>query len=227
MQVKFRVAQAFDFTNYSYAVVFNTSGDGKTPIANPLQNAYAGYSFVVMVSGSSPTALGFTYYRPGQGALPTLFNVNPQPQNLRFAVTNSTNTELTIVFNRLEMASPVVTTPTPSPTPTPTPTATPSPTPTPTASATPSPTPSPTPTPSFATTWNFNAFVMNGQQQTNSPLTIADSLGQGGGSDTTYTSPAIDTLSVYESGPIYPAASTNHPTNASAQIASIDITSTP
>lgn len=240
MQVKFDVAQPFNFQNYSYVVVFNTSGDGSTPRANGTQTAYQGYSFAIVVSGAggSVSATPYFFYRPAANAAPILLPVNAVAGQLQFTLnSNGQNNEFIVLFNRV-LAS-AYATPTPgSATPTPTPTATP--TPTPTTSPTGSPTASPTPTPPnlVATTWTFNYFVVQGSIQQGAVLaagvpggqtgTIVDSMGANptGATDTTFTSPNLDTTASFDTGPVYPQPGT-HSSDPSAQVTSGDISNNP
>ncbi len=238
MQVKFRVNQPFNFTNYSYVVVFNTSSDGTTPRANGTQTAYSGYSFAIVVSaiGNSVSAMPYFFFRTNVNSAPILLPVNAVAGQLQFnSNSNGQNTEFTVLFNRV-LASAYTT---PSPGATATPTTSPTASATPTGSPAASPTPSPTSTPpSFvATTWQFNYFVVQGTIQQNAVLVggpgapsgnglIVDSLGQQGPNDSTYTSPNLDTTVNFDTGSFYPLAG-NHASDPSAQIASGDISNNP
>ena len=209
MSVKFRVKQPFNFAQYSYLVVFNTSGDGTTPVANGQQTNYKGYSFALIVEGSSGTAQirAAQYYRPpGTPSFqqPVLLNLNPALQQLRL-VTNSDgqNTEFTIIFDRHIFLG--VATPTPGPTASPTPTANPS--------------TSPTPP---ATLWNFNYFVASGSQ-----YTPVDSLGQGGATDISYQSPTLDVTQPFDTGAFLASLHISPPNDPSATIVGGDIASNP
>ncbi len=241
MQVKFRVNQPFNFQNYSYVVVFNTSGDGSTPRANGTQTAYRGYSFAIVVSGAGGSVSATPYYfqRPNgnPSAAPILLPVNAVAGQLQFTLnSNGQNTEYTVLFNRV-LASAYAT-----PTPTGSATASPTPSPTPTATATASgasPTASPTATPPnlVATTWTFNYFVVQGSIQQGAVLAgggpgatgggiIVDSLGAQGPSDASYTSPNLDTTTSFDTGPVYPQPG-SHPGDPAAQVASGDISNNP
>ena len=103
MQVKFQVAQPFDFTKYSYVVVFNTSGNLITPVASATQNGYAGFYFAIAVSGGgSPTATAWFYDRSGGVTQPFLRSIPFVQQDLQLVSVNSngTNTQFTILFRR-------------------------------------------------------------------------------------------------------------------------------
>lgn len=204
MSVKFRVKQPFNFAQYSYLVVFNTTGDGTTPVANGQQTNYKGYSFALIVEGTGGTAQvrAAQYYRPpGTPSFqqPVLLALNPTPQQLRL-VTNSDgqNTEFTVVFDRHVFLG--VATPTPGP----------------------SAGPTATPTPTLAGTWNFNYFVASGAQ-----YTPVDSLGQNGPTDVSYQSPSLDTTQPFDTGAFYAAIHVAPPSDPSATIVGGDIASNP
>lgn len=44
MSVFFDVSAPFNFSSYQYWIIFDTSGDGKTPSTQPFYDNYAGYS---------------------------------------------------------------------------------------------------------------------------------------------------------------------------------------
>ena len=200
MSVKFRVDQPFNFQTYSYMIVFNTSGDGTTPRANGTQTNYQGYSFAILVTGTTGAAQAqmYQYYRPPGYTSPQLIAIQATPQQLQFYPnTNGANTEFTVIFDR-SLFFGINNTPAPTTSPTG------SPLPTPTGSSSPTPLPSGAP----ATTWYFNFFVAQGPL---SNLLPVDSLGSGGPTDTTYSSPALDTSTQFDI-PITVMAG-NHPTD--------------
>ena len=222
MQVKFQVASPFDFTKYSYVVVFNTTGDGKTPVANATTNGFAGYSLAIVLSGTSPTATAWIYDRSQNIAQPFLRQVFPLGQDLQLiSNSNGINTQFTVIFNRL-IASAFAASPSPTPSPTATPT------PGPTATPTGSPAPTPTPTPgAVASNWNFNFFVTSGQWGSNSSTPV-DSLGHSpnGATDVTYASQTLNTAVSFDTGTFQPIAGVE-PTDSSATIFSGDISNNP
>jgi hypothetical protein len=225
MSVKFNVQTAFNFSSNSYAVVFNTSGSGVTPLPVTLANNYAGYSIAIVVGGvnGTATATAYYYYRPNNTTqIPVLYPINPTPQQLILTLASSGQpNQFTVAFATIIASFNVTTSPTPSPTPT--------------ATANPSPTasasPSPSPTSSgiiVADNWNFNFFVLQGQAtpgESQGALTIIDSLGAGGPNDTTYTSPTLDIATAFDTGAFYVQAGT-HPSIPDA-IASGDIANNP
>jgi hypothetical protein len=197
MLVRYTVAGTFDFTDYTYAIVFNTSGNGGTPYANTQFNGgFLNYSFAWFIGGKfgtvqSPPVLLQYYLTPGSTT-----NVGTQqivvPLNLATLTLNSNgqNSQFTLLFSRSLLDRPAIGAATPSPTPSPTPLpsgVTPSPSPTPLPSGvTPTPSPAASNTCSLqytyiCDTWYVNFFVLN---STGIPL---DALGLNGVNDTTFT----------------------------------------
>jgi hypothetical protein len=199
MLIRYTVSGPFDFTDYTYAIVFNTSANGGTPYANTQFNGgFLNYSFAWFIGGKfgtvqSPPVLLQYYLTPGSTT-----NVGTQqivvPLNLATLTLNSNgqNTQFTLLFSRTLLDRPPIGAATPSPSPTPTAlpsgvTPTPSPTPLP-----PGVTPSPSPLPSnscsvqflyVCDTWYVNFFVLD---QNGVPL---DALGLNGRTDTTFSLP--------------------------------------
>lgn len=173
MVVKFDVQAPFNFSNYQYWVVFNTTGDGNTPGTIPFTNNYAGYSSGIVVGGANggTYATAYQWVRNNNPAIPpTLFQLHPTAQQIQYtANSNGAGTEFTVLFQR-QIFAPIAATPAPdriaanrrSPN-----------------ASTPSPSPTPTATPlPFATNWTFNAFVTQGNIQ--GQPTFVDSMGAGG-----------------------------------------------
>jgi hypothetical protein len=191
MAVKFRVASTFNFSQYSYVIVFNTTGDGVTPRAVGSTNNWNGYSFAIVVSGANGavTANAWSYYRPccSSTQIPVLLPIVTTPQQLVFTPnSNGLGTEFTVTFNR-GIANAFVT-PSPGTGSTATPTA--SATTSPATSASPSVSPTATPSGVVSNIWNYNLLVANGAPIAGEPAgTLVDSLGQGGPTDTTYVDP--------------------------------------
>lgn len=221
MEYKFRVAQPFNFQRYQYVIIFNTTGNGVTPLPFGTNTNFAGYSFAIRVyqSGTGVIADVGQYVRVTGQTYPTFISY-PVPSQLLTLTTNTNGaqTEFTVTFAR-EIASSILgpQSPTPSPTPTPTPTATP------TSSASPSPTASPTatPVPGLAAVWLANLFVTD----TTANGVIVDSLGPGGPNDVSYQSPQYDTTTNFDV-PIYVQAG-NHASDPTAQIQQSEILNTP
>jgi hypothetical protein len=187
MLIRFRTQGTLDFVNFRYVVIFNTSGNGQTPLATAL-TSFTNYSFALVFGGTSlagasyslfqiansQTAAGFTTI---QVLIPPQFVQNFNPNS------DGQGNEFTFTFNRqLLLGTPnpfATTTPSPTPTATPTPGATPTPVPTPT----PTPVPNATPTPAAgqSTLWAMNFFSTNTQGQ---PY---DAIANTGVSDVSFT----------------------------------------
>jgi hypothetical protein len=220
MSVKFRVAQPFAFSTYSYVIVLNTAGNGATPRAQGASNNYLGYSFAIVVSGAGGTASAqaVQYYRPAgypANAPPQYLALPTTPQQLVFNPnSNGLGTEFTVTFQRTIVAG--ISTPAPGPSSS----ATASPTASPTATTSPTASSSPVAgtcagVPTATTTWCFNFFVAQNVGPSGQPYgQIVDSLGAGGPSDTTYTSPALDTTSAFDT--TFQTMAGNHPTDNGA-----------
>jgi hypothetical protein len=228
MTVKFRIAGTFNFSQYSYVVVFNTTGDGVTPRAAGATNNWDGYSFAIVVSGANGTATAnaWSYYRPTSNTaqIPVLLPIVTTPQQLTFTPnSNGQNNEFTVIFDRA-IANAFVT-PAPGETATPTASASASASPTSSASATASP--ATTPSGVVSNKWNYNLFVAQGAPQQGQPVnTIVDSLGQGGPTDTSYVDPQALMVNTSFDYTFYSIAG-NHPTDTSADITGGEILNNP
>jgi hypothetical protein len=206
MSVKFNVQTAFNFSTDSYAIVFNTSGSGTTPLPVTLSNNYAGYSMAIVVGGAGGAVqpYAYYYYRPNNTTqVPVLYPIGATPQQLILTLnSNGQGNQFTVVFSRVLALFSATTSPSPSPTAS--------------GSATPSSSPSPTPTSSGVTVsnlWNFNFFVLQGQvsnYESQGSLDIIDSLGAGGPNDQTYASPQLDVSTSFDTGAFY-VQTGNHP----------------
>ncbi len=198
MSVQFNVQQAFNFQSDSYAIVFNTSGNGVTPLPQTLSNNYAGYSLAIIVGAvnGSITAQAYYYYRPASTTqLPVLYPIGATPQQLIFVDnSNGLGNQFTVTFSRNLANFNLSATPTPTGSPL---------------------SPSPSPTSSgvgVGSKWNFNFFVVSGsvvQGESAGALTILDSLGTGGPTDTSYNSPVLNVNSSFDI--TFQALVGNHP----------------
>jgi hypothetical protein len=231
--VKFDTAGPLDFTDFTYAVVIDTCGNG-TPYPQAFQTTFNSFSYGFFIGGKFGTALPqLVEYFVNPNSNGTIQSVNvPENPSLEQLVLddNGTNNEFELIFDRAELANPLnqaqpcpnltpsPTTPTPSsnagatPTPTPTPTATPVGA-TPSASAT--VTPSPYPTTAAQEFWYFNFFTIQN-------TTILDSLGPGGATDTQFPGVDMDTNATQDY-PIFKATGNVEPSNPSAQLTGGDI----
>lgn len=201
MSITFDVVGTMDFSQFSYLVVFNTSGNGQCPGTNTLQSNWAGWSFAIIAGPAGPfgTSAGpvqFIRSNVNQhippafhplGTTPALFQYNPN--------SNGSGSEFTVIFSRSIFTQAPV----------------------------PSPAPSSSP---VANTWLFNAFTATG---TGGSMQFADSLGAGGpnpngpqwpcGQNPLHTRQAFDNT--------YTALYTGAQINQSAQITTITIGNNP
>ena len=195
MEVQFRTQGGFNFNAYSYVVVFNTQGNPSspiTPLASGAYNNYQGYKFAISVTaiGGAVGATAYVFQPPSNNPTgsPILLSVLPTQQQLQFMPnTNGNGTQFNVLFSRILAES--YTTPSPSPTGTASAT--------PTSSPTPSGSPTATPTPSaIGNTWYFNFLVVQGNLGSGNVFPtgtlVQDSLGTGGATDTSYSSPALN-----------------------------------
>ena len=159
--VFFDTSGPFNFSQYQYMIVFNTTGSGATPSTDTLQTNWAGYSYALIALGNGVATFAepVRYVRSNQNP-----HVPPYPQQLgstpqQFSYNlnqNGTGSEFSILVQKRVL------------------------------SATPEPSSTPTPAPSNA--WKFNAFVTAPSQGN---LVFADSMGAGGPIDPQWNSPTL------------------------------------
>jgi hypothetical protein len=194
MSVKFRVATAFNFQSDSYVIIFNTANTcatcNVTPVAEAVNTGFAGYSMAIVVGGQNGavTAQAYSYTRPAgasQSVAPVLYPINPTQQDLQFTPnSNGLGTEFQVIFSRNIAEFNATATASPS--------------------ASPSPGASPTAVPTGATVtdwWTYNFFTVQGSVLSGSSaqsLTIVDSLGQGGATDSTFQSQILDVATSFD-----------------------------
>jgi hypothetical protein len=167
--VFFNVAAPFNFSNYQYHVVFNTTGDGRTPSTDTLQTNWDGFSYTLVARGNGGSsyaqAVAFLHNQQNPHVPPVWFPIGTTPQTFFYNLdANGTGTEFSIrtaktVFNY-----------------------------------NPSPTPSPTSSPPHI--WTFNAFVTQASYQ--GQWTFVDSLGNGGPIDPQFVSPRLDMSTCFD-----------------------------
>jgi hypothetical protein len=218
MQIKFRVVAPFDFTNYRYVIVFNTSGTGTAPYSNGANTNYLNYSFEFIVGGSGGVLGGpalYEFYNLTSSGGPTnvqpvLIPYAPGTQLLFNPNSNGIGTEFSIIFQRsLLFGIPLTPTPAPTATPTQGPTASPTPSPTPTGGAT----PVAQPTSATQNIWYYNFFTaqVNGGQ-----LIPLDALGANGVNDQSFgPGNTLDTQTSFDLPYYVPAGAPAGPTGSS------------
>ena len=104
MAVIFDVAAPFNFSNYQYMVVLNTTGSGVTPSTDTLQTNWAGYSFalVALGNGVSSNAEAVQFLRNQNPHIPPAWlPLKTTPQQLSYTLNNNgTGTEFSILVRR-------------------------------------------------------------------------------------------------------------------------------
>jgi hypothetical protein len=106
MSVFFDVSQPFNFSNYQYWFIFDTSGDGQTPSTQPFNNNYAGYwaAIEVLGNGGSTSVRAIRFIRsvtnPKIPPVPFVL-AGVTPQQLQYNPnSNGTGTEFNVIFQR-------------------------------------------------------------------------------------------------------------------------------
>jgi len=104
LAIHFDVAAPFNFSNYQYMIVFNTSGSGLTPSTDTLQTNWAGYSSSLMALGNGiTTAAQLVHFVPptaGHGP-PGWVVLGTTPQQLSYNLnSNGTGTEFSILAQK-------------------------------------------------------------------------------------------------------------------------------
>jgi len=117
--VIFNTAAAFNFSNYQYLVVLNTTGDGRTPSTDTIQTNWDGYSYAIVALGNgiSSFAKPIQYVRSNQNphVPPRPLQLGTTPQQFSYNLNaNGTGTEFSILAQKRVFTA----TPGPSPTPT-------------------------------------------------------------------------------------------------------------
>jgi hypothetical protein len=200
--VKFDVNGIFNFSSYGYWVVFNTTGNGLTPLTNAQQSNWKAYSAALLAGGAG----GATFAGVGQflknsnPAIPPAFiHINTTPQLFQYIPnSNGTGTEFQMTFQRTVFI-PINATPTPIP----------------------SPGHTPVPLPHI---WLFNAYTTQANFQ--NQLLFIDSMGSGGATDTSFVSPQLDINTCFDQT-FYKQQDINPPSDPASQIVSIEIANNP
>ncbi|HEY5258770.1 MAG TPA: hypothetical protein VIJ12_10390 [Candidatus Baltobacteraceae bacterium] len=229
MQIKFRVQAPFDFSNYRYVIVFNTSGTGTAPYANGANTNYLNYSFEFIVGGTGGVLGGpalYEFYNQTVGGGHTV----PQPVQIPYSPgtqlifnpnSNGQNTEFSIIFDRALLYG-IPLTPSPAPTTAPTQGVTPTPVPT----TTPIPgTPGPQPTTATQSIWYYNFFTA---QQNGTQLIPLDALGNNGVNDVTFgPGNSLDTQASFDITYTVPAAGVPSGATPSTTLTGSEISNAP
>jgi len=233
--VKFRVNGTLDFTDYTYAIIVDTCGNG-TPYPQAYQTTLNSYSYGFFIGSAFGTALPelIEYFvNPNSSGSITSLLVPENPSDEQIIPNdNGLGNEFELIFDRAELdnplkqAQPCPNIPAASPVPSSSAGASPTATATASPSASASPAASATPSPNgLATTsaqqyWAFNFFTIQSK-------TILDSLGLGGPVDTNYNSAIIDTNLVQDIPVFKVVGGTGIPGNPAAQLSGGEIQNYP
>ncbi|MGB6601547.1 MAG: hypothetical protein WBE77_10750 [Candidatus Cybelea sp.] len=118
MAVIFDVQGLFNFQQYQYMVVFNTSGSGVTPSTDTLQTNWNGYNFAIVALGNGATSFAepVAFLRNSNPHIsPAWVRLGSTPQTFSYNLNNNgTGTEFSILARTA-----VFSTAAPSPSPTP------------------------------------------------------------------------------------------------------------
>jgi hypothetical protein len=234
--VKFRVNGTLDFTDYQYAIIIDTCGNG-TPYPQFLSTTFKSYSYGFFFGAAQGVGLPLLveyFVNPNSSGQITSIGVPGSASLESFSPNdNGIGNEFQFIFKRSQLANPlnqaqpcpnippVSASASPTATAGASPTASPAATLAPGASPSPSPSPSPNPYPTTLAqaTWYFNFFsIQSGIPQ--------DSLGIGGASDINYSSAYIDT-NTYADVPLFKATGGPVPSNPSLQLSGGEIINYP
>lgn len=192
MAIHFDVLSPFNFQNYQYMIVFNTSGSGATPSTDTVQTNWAGYSYalVALGSGGNAYAEAIQFVRNKNPHIPPYwYKLQTTPQQFSFNPnSNGSGSEFSMLFQKAIFKG----------------------------IASPSPSPSASP----PTTWTFNAFTTQANQN---QWYFLDSLGPGGPVDPQFVSPKLCVTEPFDNT-YYAYYTTSDP---SAEIVSIEISNNP
>ncbi|HEY1427963.1 MAG TPA: hypothetical protein VGF18_00185, partial [Candidatus Tumulicola sp.] len=105
MSVFFDVSAPFNFSNYQYWIIFNTSGNGLTPDTQPFNNNWAAYSEGIEVTGTggstSASAWQFVKDTTNPHIPPHFQFLRTTPQQLQYnSNSNGSGTEFNVIFQR-------------------------------------------------------------------------------------------------------------------------------
>ncbi len=119
MNVFFDTAAPFNFQQYQYMIVFNTTGSGVTPSTDTLQTNWAGYSFALMALGNgvSSYAQPIQFVRSNQNPHipPSWLRLGTTPQTFSYNLdANGTGSEFSILVKKSVFTG--IATPSPAPT---------------------------------------------------------------------------------------------------------------
>jgi hypothetical protein len=165
----FDTEATFNFTQYQYMIVLNTSGSGVTPSTDTLQTNWAGYSFALIALGNGISSYAEPVYlahSTNPHIAPAWYHLGTTPQTFSYNLNNNgTGTEFSILAQSKIFAY--------------------------------NPSPSPSPSSSPSSLWKFNAFVAQGQSGGGNWV-FYDSMGAGGPIDPQWVSPTLNMTQCFD-----------------------------
>jgi hypothetical protein len=214
--IRFETVGPIDPSNFTYLMVFNTTGDGNEPYALGYNSNYTDWSYAFQLGGgagfvSSPAFIQY-FQDPSTGSVARPFNITYTPNQLTFdanLASGIATSGFEIRFDRCLFDLPPPTT-----------------TGTPTAAPTTRPSGTHCPPFTFATpgrltnVWEINFFTVDRTG------TVVDSLGNGP-SDTSFKLTPFDTTQLINDFQFIKPVTGSGPQNSSAHIFAIEIFNTP
>lgn len=221
MQIQFETAAPIDVQNFSYLIVFNTTGNNQQPFAQGLNSNYNSWTYFFVLGGGSSSTFGGTQYtnepglfqifqNPATGS-PQRYSIPLVPNQIVYVpqIPGGSTNGFEITFNRCLLdQQPPVATPAPNP----------------------SPTPSPTPSGGGVTcppgvygegnVWNISLFTLD------STSSVVDSLSSTGPNDTDYSF-AVNAATLNGSKPYQKPVGASAPQNLAAEILGIQVFNNP
>lgn len=197
MAVFFNINAPFNFSNYQYMVVLNTTGDGRTPSTDTIQTNWDGYSWAIVARGngvaSNAQLVQFVRSTQNPHVPPVWHPLGTTPQQFSYNLNaGGLGTEFSILAQKAVFSS------------------------------TPSPGPSPSATPTPPNVWTFNAFTT--AASASGVWRFVDSMGAGGPVDPQFVSPQLDMTTCFDN--TYYALDQNI-SDPAAEIVSIEIANNP
>jgi len=214
MSIRFRTLGPLNFSSLYYVIIFNTSGNGVTPLASSI-SSYTNYSFALVFGGTGITGASYQLLQVISTGSSAGYTTRAVPINPLYVTNFNANSdgqgnEFTFVFNRLLLLT--VPNPLASATPSPSPSATPTPVPNPSAT--------PTTSPGTSTLWAMNFF------STDTTFNPIDAIASNGISDVSFTY-VVNTLDVFDQPVNKPLPPPVAVSNQSAQIIAIEVINNP
>jgi hypothetical protein len=205
MFIRYRVLGTLDFNSLRYLVVFNTTGNGITPLPAASTQSYVNYSFILAFGGTQVSGAAYAVFQivnSGSGGYTAvLLPLNPAYVTNFNQNSSGSSNEFTFTFNRLLLTPLAGASPSPSPTA--------------------SPNAIPTLASGVSSEWAINVFSADSN---NNPI---DAVGNLGITDVTFNSFVINTLAPFDYVVNKPNPLPYQVSNPNAQIVAVEIINQP